>query len=291
MNVDVTEKVTALIKSYDVSQPDVTAQALRAVWLEFEPNRGIVLVKAEQRAQFEAVGIPIPILKAIGNEIAKAARKEVNRFLPLAQRLWDAYGREGRVIALILFGTMELVEPQRLVPLLKNLCRQCASWEDADRLAMDAVEPIVRKHPDPWLGEMAAWLADENKWVRRAGITIIGRLPMKHPAHTSQCLALTERLLFDMDMDVRRAVSFAIRFCAKTDPPLVYAFLKKQVSLTNPAALWVLCDVIRSMDRKILPGFVPLLPSYQAWSTSPAVSSKDKRSLDSAIKVLQASGE
>ncbi len=156
MKVEVTEKITTLIKDYDARQPDVTAQALRAIWLEFEPNKGIILVKAEQRAQFEAVGIPIPILKAIGSDIAKAARKEVNRFLPLAQRLWDAYGREGRVVALLLFGAMELVEPRRLVPLLKDLCRQCASWEDADRLAMDAVEPIVRKHPDQWLGEMAS---------------------------------------------------------------------------------------------------------------------------------------
>lgn len=291
MNVDVAEKVAAIVRNYASVQPDATAQALQAVWLEFEPNKGIILIKAEQRARIEAIGIPVPILKAIGTELVKAARKDVNSFLPLAQCLWDSYGREGRIIALILFGAMELAEPQRLVPLLRKLCKQCASWEDADRLAMDAVEPIVRKYPDQWLGEIAAWLGDENKWVRRAAITIIGRLPLKHPTYTSQCLELTERLLFDTDTDVRRAVSFAIRFCAKANPSLVCAFLKRQVSLTNHAAVWVLCDTIKSMDRKILPEFVPLLPLYQTWSTSPAVSGKDKRSLESAIKVLQASGK
>jgi hypothetical protein len=44
--------------------------------------------------------------------------------------------------------------PERIVPLLKTMCRQCVSWEDADRLAMDALEPVVRKGPDQWLGEM-----------------------------------------------------------------------------------------------------------------------------------------
>ncbi|HEY4722301.1 MAG TPA: DNA alkylation repair protein, partial [Anaerolineae bacterium] len=247
------------------------------------------LIKAEQRAQLEAVGIPIPALKAIGNEIAKMARKDVSGYVPLAQRLWDDYGREGRVVALLIFGAMELVEPERLVPLLKDLCKRCISWEDADRLAMDAVEPIVRKYPDKWLGEMGAWLNDENKWVRRASVTMIGRLPMKHPAYTRQCLEYTARLLFDNDTDVKRAVSFAIRMCAKTDPRLACAFLKKQVPAANPAAVWVLCDVIKSMDRKIVAEFSSLLPRYKKWSAAPDVSRTDQRSLESTIKVLQAS--
>lgn len=289
MKGDIAEKVASIIEGYTSSKPEVTAKALRKYWLEFEPNKGLELVKAEQRKQFEAIGIPIPILKAIGNEVAKTARQDVNGFIPLAQLLWDEYGREGRVVALIIFGAMELIEPQRLVPLLKDLCKQCASWEDADRLAMDAVEPIVRKYPDTWLSEMEAWLKDENKWIRRASITIIGRLPMKHPAYTSQCLELTERLLSDTDTDVRRAVSFAIRTCARTDPQLAYAFLKKQVAAANSAAVWVLCDVIKSMDRRIIAEFAPLLPRYKKWGAAPNISSKDKRSIESAIKVLQAS--
>lgn len=289
MNNEIAIRVASIIKGYTSSKPEVTAKALRKYWLGFAPNKGIELIKAEQREQFEAIGIPIPTLKAIGDEIAKTARQDVNGFIPLAQLLWDEYGREGRVVALIIFGEMELIEPQRLVPLLKELCKQCVSWEDADRLAMDAVEPIVRKYPDPWLSEMEAWLKDENKWIRRAAITIIGRLPMKHPAYTSQCLALTEWLLSDAEGDVRRAVSFAIRTCARTDPKLACTFLKKQVPATDSAAVWVLCDVIKSMDRRIIAEFAPLLPRYKKWGAAPNISGKDKRSIESAIKVLQAS--
>jgi 3-methyladenine DNA glycosylase AlkD len=287
MNDGIAEAAASIIGGYTSSKPDVTARALREYWLGFVPNRGIELIKAEQREQFEAIGIPIPTLKAIGGEIAKAARHDVSGFLPLARLLWDEYGREGRVVALIVFGAMELVEPQRLVPLLKELCRQCASWEDADRLAMDAVEPIVRKYPETWLGEMEAWLKDENKWIRRASITIIGRLPMKHPAYVGRCLTLTERLLSDSDVHVRRAVSFAIRTCARTDPHLVRTFLEKQVSEANAAAVWVLCDAIKSMDRRIIAQFAPLLPRYEEWFAATGTSSKDRRSLDSAIKALQ----
>lgn len=287
MNNDAAEKVASILSSYTSIDPDGIAQALRTYWLEFEPNQGVELIKADVRANYEAVGIPIPVLQVIGKEIAKAARRDLQGYLPLAQKLWDSYGREGRVVALIIFGAMVPVEPERLVPLLKELCKGCLSWEDADRLAMDAVEPIVRKYPDLWLGEIATWLTDENKWVRRASITIIGRLPMKHPAHVQQCLAYAEQLLLDTELDVKRAVSFAIRMCAKVNSRLAYDFLEKQLEAPNAAAVWVLCDVIKSMDRKITSTFSPLLPGYERWSASSEISAKDRRSLESAIKVLQ----
>ena len=288
MNNAIAEQVASIIKSYTPSNPEMAAKALREFWLQFAPNRGMELVKAEQRERLEAVGIPAPILKAIGNEIARVARQDVRGFVPLAQLLWDEHGREGHVVALVMFGAMELVEPERVVPLLKDLCGRCISWEDADRLAMDALEPIVRKHPDKWLTEIAVWLNDQNKWLRRASVTVIGRLPMRHPTYVSQCLEFTKQLLFDTDTDVRRAVSFAIRLCAKVDAELVCAFLREQVPASNPAAVWVLCDVIKSMDRKTKAAFSPLLPRYKEWSAATDLSSKDRRSIESAIEVLQA---
>ncbi len=289
MNRDIPKEVASITKSYTAHKPDVTAKALRKYWLGFAPNKGIQLIKASQREQIEMVGIPIPILKAIGTEIAKVARKNVSDFLPLAQLLWDEHGREGRFVALLVLGAMELIEPERLVPLLRNLCRQCVSWEDADRLAMDAVEPIVRKHPERWVKEMEAWLDDGNAWVRRASITIIGRLPMKHPAYVSQCLGLAGQLLSDTDLDVRRAASFAIRTCARVNPKLACKFLKEQVPAADSAAVWVLCDVIKSMDHRIIGEFAALLPRYKKWSEAPEIGNKDKRSIESAMKVLQAS--
>ena len=260
---------------------------MRAYWLTFAPDHGLKLIKAELLTQIEAAGTPIPVLKEIGAEIAKAARKDVNGYLPLARLLWDEYGREGRVIALIIFGSLALVEPETLVPMLKGVCRNCITWEDADRLAMDAVEPIVRKYPDHWVPEMANWLEDPNKWVRRAAITIIGRLPMKHPGYTAQCLALSETLLLDSDLDVKKAVSFAIRMCARSNPSLSCGFLEKQIREMNLAYAWVLSDVIKSMYPKILGQFTSLLPGYIAWKESLDPKAKERRSLESAIEVLQ----
>ena len=173
MKSEITAKMVPILAAYDPGRPIDTADALRRLWLQYE-SKSIGAIKAEQREQQETVGIAVPVLKAIGQEIGKAARKRVEGFIPLTRLLWDAYGREGRVVAAIPLGKMELVAPKRIMPMLMILCRTCVTWEDADRLAMDSLEPIVRKEPEQWLSAMEPWLRDENKWVRRTGVTVVG---------------------------------------------------------------------------------------------------------------------
>jgi 3-methyladenine DNA glycosylase AlkD len=286
MTMATADKLGPIIMAYDPAAPRATADALRSLWLQFE-SKSVAGIKAELRDQQETVGISIPALKAIGKELGKAGRNRVDDFVPLARLLWDDYGREGRVVAAVLLGAMELTSPQRIVPLLMELCRTCITWEDADRLAMDALEPIVRKQPGQWLSVLEPWLADANKWVRRAGVTVIGRLPMEQPAYTARCLELTERLLLDKDSDVKPAVSFAIRICARGEIELVRDFLARHVPPQNPAAGWVLCDAIRSMTKSFLPEFESLLPHYEQWAAGSALSAQDRRSVESAIKTLR----
>jgi 3-methyladenine DNA glycosylase AlkD len=204
--------------------------------------------------------------------------------------LWNGYGREGKGLIVRPLGQMELAEPEEIVPLVMDLCRSCVTWEDADRLAMYALEPIVRKEPEVWLGALEPWLADENKWLRRAGVTVAGRLAMKHSAYTARCLELAERLLLDDEVDVKKAVSFAIRLCARGEVAPVRDFLARHVPPQDSTATWVLCDAVRSMAKKLLPEFAPLLPRYEQWAADPALSAKDRRSVESAIKTLRASG-
>jgi 3-methyladenine DNA glycosylase AlkD len=283
---DIPTQVNAILTTYDPTAPRSAADALRELWLQFEP-KSIEGIKAEQREQQETIGIPVPVLKSIGKAIGKVARKRVDDFIPLAHLLWDDYGREGRVVAVHFLGPMELADPETVVLLLIGMCRTCLTWEDADQFAMYALEPVVRREPETWLPTVGPWLADESKWVRRAGITVIGRLAMKQPALALRCLELAERLLLDEEVDVRRAVSFAIRLTARGNAAAVRDFLARHVPPQDPAATWVLCDAIRSMGKKLLPEFATLLSLYEAWTADPSLSARDHRSIESAVKVLR----
>lgn len=285
MSMGIAQQVDPILYAYDPLSPQATADALRVLWLQVDP-KSMGGIKAEQRTQQETVGIPVPVLKSIGKEIARVARKRVEDFVPLTRLLWDEYGREGRVVAVIPLGAMELVDPEAMIPRLLVTCRSCVTWEDADQFAMSALEPIVRKDPEKWLPALEPWMEDENKWVRRAGVIVVGRLPMKQPAYAARCLELTERLLLDDEVDVRRAVSFAIRLIARGKVEPVRDFLARHVPPDEVAATWVLCDAIRSMTKKFLPEFSSLLPLYERWAADPALSAKDRRSVESAAKTL-----
>ena len=274
-----------MLEAYDGARPDETADGVRELWLEFEP-KSVTGIKAEQREKQETIGIPVEVLRSIGKEVGKVARKRVDDFLPLACLLWDDYGREGRVVAVYVLGKMELEEPEKILPLLRELSRSCVTWEDADQMAMRAVEPIVRREPEQWLPAMGPWLDDDNKWVQRTGVTVVGRLPMKHARYTGRCLQLTERLLTAQDRDVRKAVSFAIRLAARGETAPVRDFLARHVPPDDPVATWVLCDVVRKMSKKLLPDFATLLPRYEAWEADPSLGPRDRRSVESAVRAL-----
>lgn len=282
------------LAGYDTGQLDALAEALRAIWLQAVPDSAPELGAGVQKLvrdwgiqdpDYVALGVPVPVLTAIGNQVGRVARERVATFLPLARLLWDDHGREGRIVAVVALGSMELVEPETVVPVLCDMARTCVFWEDCDQLAMKALEPVLRRDPDAWLERIGGWIRDENKWVRRAGLTAIGRLPVVHPDQTARCVRLLEPCLGDPDTDVKRALSFALRTCARGDTKPVKSFIRAGAGLVDADSLWVLCDVIRSLWRKLLPEFAELLPIYREWLDT--VEPSARRSVQGAIRLLE----
>ena len=70
MGLDVKQQVGSILVGYDPAAPQPTADALRALWLQFEP-KSIEVIKAELREEQETVGIPVEVLRDIGKEVGK----------------------------------------------------------------------------------------------------------------------------------------------------------------------------------------------------------------------------
>lgn len=278
-----------LLINHDPAEPSATADALREVWLQAAPPADSAAKSMRDWGiddpDYEAVGVPVPVLTAMGKEVGKVARRRVDAFLPFARLLWAEYGREGRIVAVVGLGPMELADPDVVVPVIYDLAHTCMFWEDCDQLAMKALEPVLRRDPANWLEDLGLWVNDENKWVRRAGLTAIGRLPMKHPDYTARCVELLAPALGDPDTDVKRALSFALRLCARGEVAPVKAFIVEHQGATDADSLWVLCDLIRSMWKALLPQFADLLPIYLHWLDTGEP--KAQRSVHGAIRLLE----
>ena len=110
MKETIDAQLDPILTAYDPTTPRATADDLRNLWLQFEP-KSIEGIKAELRERQETVGIPVPVLKSIGKRVSKIAGQGVDDCIPLARMLWEEYGREGRVVGVICFGAMELIDP------------------------------------------------------------------------------------------------------------------------------------------------------------------------------------
>jgi len=278
-----------LLARQEATEPERVAEALRSVWIQAvappEPGQKTMRDWGIDAPDYEALGVPVPVLSSIGREVGRLGRNRVEEFLPVACLLWNAYGREGRLVAAVGLGPMELAEPETVLPALYEMAQTCVFWEDCDQLAMKALEPILRKDPANWLERVGRWVSDENKWVIRAGLTAIGRLPMKEAAYAPRCVELVAPVLGHPDTDVKRALSFALRLCARGQVEPVKAFILAQSGVTDANSLWVLCDVVRSLWKPLLPQFADLLPVYRDWRETgePAA----RRSVEGAIRLLE----
>lgn len=271
----------------EAMDPFAIADALHAVWFRAAPGPEGAAGRdwGIDDPDYEALGVPVPILTAMGKEVGKVARNHVAQFLPLARLLWDEYGREGRIVAVVGLGPMELADPETVVPVLYEMAQTCVFWEDCDQLAMKALEPVLRRDPANWLERVGRWVVDDNKWVSRAGLTAVGRLPMQEASYTARCVDLVAPALGSRDTDVKRALSFALRVCARGDVKPVKAFIAAQHGVTDADSLWVLCDIIRSLWQALLPQFTDLLPMYRNWLKTGEPTAR--RSVEGAIRLLE----
>ncbi|MFC2023784.1 hypothetical protein ACFLT5_03505, partial [Chloroflexota bacterium] len=92
MTNEIAERTRSILAGYDAADPRPTGALLRELWLESEP-KSIDVIKAEQRQAQETSGTPVPVLRCVGKELAKAARERPAGLLPLALLLWDEFGR------------------------------------------------------------------------------------------------------------------------------------------------------------------------------------------------------
>ena len=145
--------------TYEPGVADAVADGLQGIWVRAAPARRARPGEdyGASDAGLDAMGVPVPVLRAIGQVIGNhaRARRQVADFVPLVERLWERYGREGRIVAAVALGHMELAEPDLIVPVIYQFAQGCAYWEDCDQLAMKALEPVLRRDPDTWFDRLA----------------------------------------------------------------------------------------------------------------------------------------
>jgi 3-methyladenine DNA glycosylase AlkD len=207
-----------------VTGSDVVEAIRRAVAAAGDPERAVAqqrYMKSEMPfrgiSSAELTALLRPILADPAHRIA--ARGEWDAAV---RDLWDsATHREERYAAIALTGhrAYRAWQDPEAVPLYEHLVRTGAWWDLVDPVASNRVGPILRAHHDAVAPVVRAWSTDADLWVRRTAI--LSQLTFRHDTDTALLRACVEPNLADGSFWVRKAIGWALRQYARTDPEWV----------------------------------------------------------------------
>jgi len=129
------------------------------------------------------------------------------------------------------YAAMRLIELKRhrgcvtpeLVPMLEEMIVTGAWWDYVDEIA-HVVGDLLRTHPKKMRPIMRAWSKDPNLWKRR--VSIICQISFKRDTDLKLLYANIEPNLADRDFFIRKAIGWALRAYAWTDPNEIARFVR-----------------------------------------------------------------
>ena len=140
--------------------------------------------------------------------------------------LWrGARHREERYVAIRLVSLKrhrECWSPD-LMPMLEEMIVSGAWWDYVDALAQ-VVGELLRSHPKKIRPVMRAWSTDANLWKRR--VSIICQLSFKRATDLELLYANIEPNLSHRDFFIRKAIGWALRQYAWTNPLEVARYVR-----------------------------------------------------------------
>nr|BFE75117.1 hypothetical protein GCM10020092_084180 [Actinoplanes digitatis] len=107
-------------------------------------------------------------------------------------------------------------------------------WDTIDPLATRFVGGLVRRHPE-LSARMDAWSADENKWLIRTAL--LHQLHYGAETDTDRLFGYCTRQAGHPDFFVRKAIGWALRHYARTDPDAVRRYLAQHRDVLSPLSV------------------------------------------------------
>jgi 3-methyladenine DNA glycosylase AlkD len=210
--------------------PDLVDELRRRIAEAGDPSRAPQM-QAYMKSLLPFRGVPSAPLRAITREVVAAhPLPDRDAWVGAVRRLWDeAEYREEWYAALAVAGHRSYRGYQDLetLDLYRHLVVTGAWWDVVDHLASRLVGDILAADRARVTPSMRAWAADDDLWLRRTAVLC----QLNHKDRTDTDLlrhALTENLEdspHGREFFIRKAVGWALRQHARTDPGWVRAFV------------------------------------------------------------------
>jgi len=202
--------------------------ALRA---EADPERAAPM-RAYQRNRFAFLGVSSKPRRAVQRAVLGSRRPPSDDDLAaLARGCWDFEEREFQYAGTDWFGRFAPRGGPGLLDVARELITERSWWDTVDALASHAVGGLVAAHPR-LVATMDRWILDDDLWVRRTAL--LHQLRYGERTDADRLFAYCERCRGERDFFIRKAIGWALRTYARTDPDAVRAFVAAQGDELSP---------------------------------------------------------
>lgn len=220
------------------SVPPLLAKIRRSFAREGDPERGKAM-QAYMKSAMPFHGVPAPRMRAICKELFAAHEvKDAATWRSDVLALWHgARFREER------YAAIELTSDRRARPfhtmdalsMFEEMIVDGAWWDLVDTLATHHLSAILASDPKPMRRTMLRWSRDADMWKRRSAI--LCQLPFKEKTDLALLYACIEPSLASREFFLRKAIGWALRSYAWTDPGEVARWVEANRERLSPLSV------------------------------------------------------
>ncbi|MFG2601994.1 DNA alkylation repair protein [Streptomyces sp. NPDC048514] len=214
--------------------PEVPRSALADLVLErltaeygaaADPERAAAM-RAYMKDIAPFLGIPTQARRALSRTVlAGTARPDETDCTAIALRCWELPEREYHYFAVDQLRRHAGRCSSGLLPVARHLVTTVSWWDTVDLLAVHVVGPLVAADPK-LTADMDAWITDDDLWVARTAL--LHQLAYRQRTDTGRLFAYCLLQSGHPDFFIRKAIGWALREYAKTDPEAVRDFLARE---------------------------------------------------------------
>lgn len=199
-----------------------------------DPERA-VQAAAYMRDQFAFLGLSAPTQRALGATVVSglpAPTEEDLRAVALA--CWELAEREYQYFACDWLRAHVRVPGPGFLQTVRTLITTKSWWDTVDPLATRVVGGLVSRHPQ-LSAELDAWAADRNTWLIRTAI--LHQLHYGTETDPDRLFGYCTRQADHPDFFVRKAIGWALRHYARTDPDAVRRYVHGNRGRLSPLSV------------------------------------------------------
>jgi 3-methyladenine DNA glycosylase AlkD len=192
-------------------------------------------MRAYMRDAFPFLGIKTPRRRELGKQILRGlpAPTEVD-LRAVALTCWAQPAREYQYFAVDWLVRHARLPGPGFLTTAETLITTRSWWDTVDLLATRVVGNIVARNREPSgpaVSTMDKWAADNNMWLARTAI--LHQLHYNEKTDTDRLFGYCTALAGHRDFFIRKAIGWALRHYARTDPQAVRGFVEATPELSG----------------------------------------------------------